>query len=110
MITHSDEGAGTVRDVASALEYWPLPPPWGWTADDLDLLPPDGPGGEPGVFRHVELVDGALVFPAPQTRRHQKTIAGLLAALDAQARRTWWPCTGWTSPSDRAPGSAPTCC
>lgn len=65
----------------SALEYWPSPPPWGWVADDLDRLPADGPNSEPGFFTWVELIDGALVFAAPQSRFHERLTTGLAAAL-----------------------------
>ncbi|WP_239089431.1 Uma2 family endonuclease [Sphaerimonospora thailandensis] len=71
--------------MSSALEYWPAPPPWGWTAEDLDHLPPEGPNGEPDFFEHVELIDGALVLRAPQRRFHQRLIRGLTACLDSQA-------------------------
>ncbi|MGJ6965016.1 hypothetical protein ACSDR0_24205 [Streptosporangium sp. G11] len=46
--------------MSAALDYWPSPPPWRWTADDLDNLPAEGPNGEPDFFKHVELIDGAL--------------------------------------------------
>ncbi|MFD0731792.1 Uma2 family endonuclease [Planotetraspora mira] len=68
--------------MSSALEY---PPPWGWTADDLDHLPSEGPNGEPDVFKHVELIDGALVFLSPRRRFHQRLIRRLTERLDAQA-------------------------
>ncbi|WP_308441895.1 hypothetical protein [Planotetraspora phitsanulokensis] len=51
--------------MSSALECWPTPPPRGWTADDLDHLPSEGPNGEPDFFKHVELIDGALLFASP---------------------------------------------
>lgn len=73
-----------MHDVTSALEYWPSPPPWGWTADDLDRLPSDGPNGEPDFFKHVELIDGALVFMSPQRRFHERIIRGLTNSLNAQ--------------------------
>jgi Uma2 family endonuclease len=73
-----------MHDVTSALEYWPSPPPWGWTADDLDRLPSDGPNGEPDFFKHVELIDGALVFMSPQKRFHERVIHGLRVSLNAQ--------------------------
>ncbi|MGW1727203.1 Uma2 family endonuclease [Streptomyces sp. NPDC002306] len=41
---------------------WPIPPPEGWTADDLDRIP--------GLPRHTELIDGSLVFMSPQTAFH----------------------------------------
>ncbi|MEW9527694.1 Uma2 family endonuclease [Microbispora sp. NPDC049125] len=71
--------------MSSALEYWPAPPPWGWTSEDLDHLPSEGPNGEPGFFEHVELIDGALVFMAPQRRFHQRVTRGLTERLDSQA-------------------------
>ena len=73
-----------MHDVTSALEYWPSPPPWGWTADDLDQLPSDGPNGEPDFFKHVELIDGALVFMSPQKRFHDRVIHGLRVSLNDQ--------------------------
>ncbi|WP_182872889.1 Uma2 family endonuclease [Microbispora sp. H10670] len=60
-------------------------PPGEWTADDLDHLPTEGPNGEPDLFTHVELIDGALVLAAPQRRLHQRLIQGLIERLDAQA-------------------------
>jgi Uma2 family endonuclease len=74
-----------MHDVTSALEYWPSPPPWGWTADDLDHLPAEGPNGEPDFFKRVELIDGALVFMSPQKRFHEWVITGLKVILNAQA-------------------------
>jgi Uma2 family endonuclease len=73
-----------MHDVTSALEHWPSPPPWGWTADDLDRLPSDGPNGEPDFFKHVELIDGALVFMSLQKRFHERVIRGLTNSLNAQ--------------------------
>lgn len=74
-----------MHDVTSALEYWPSPPPWGWTADDMDHLPSDGPNGEPDFFKHVELIDGALVFMSPQKRFHDRVIHGLRVGLNEEA-------------------------
>jgi Uma2 family endonuclease len=74
-----------MHDVTSALEYWPAPPPWGWTADDLDHLPTEGPNGEPDFFKRVELIDGALVFMSPQKRFHERVIHGLRVSLNDQA-------------------------
>ncbi|MGW6980019.1 Uma2 family endonuclease [Streptomyces sp. NPDC054932] len=45
---------------------WPIPPPGGWTADDLDTLPNLPP--------HTELIDGSLVFVSPQTRFHLRAV------------------------------------
>lgn len=84
MNTPRDGDDVTVTDVSGALDYWPSPPPWGWTADDLDRLPAEGPNGEPDFFKHVELIDGALVFMSPQKRFHQRVIRHLSEALDSQ--------------------------
>lgn len=43
---------------------WPIPPPEGWTADDLDRIP--------GLPPHTELIDGSLVFRSPQTVFHTR--------------------------------------
>jgi Uma2 family endonuclease len=59
-------------------EYrWPIPPPEGWTADDLDRIP--------GLPPHTELIDGSLVFMSPQTRFHSRTMRLLDNALLEQA-------------------------
>lgn len=71
-------------DVTSALDYWPSPPPWGWAADDLDCLPSAGPNGEPDFFKHVELIDGALVFKSPQRRFHERVISAFRTVLNGQ--------------------------
>ncbi|MGW0881753.1 Uma2 family endonuclease [Streptomyces sp. NPDC002671] len=55
---------------------WPIPPPGGWTADDLDRIP--------GLPPHTELIDGSLVFMSPQTRFHSRTLRLLDNALLAQ--------------------------
>lgn len=85
MGTQRDGDDVTVTDVSNALKYWPSPPPWGWKADDLDHLPAEGPHGEPDFFKHVELIDGALVFTSPRKRFHQRIIRALTEALDNQA-------------------------
>jgi Uma2 family endonuclease len=81
--TESDETR--VRDMAAALDYWPSPPLWGWRADDLDLLPPEGPNGEPGFFENVELLSGVLVFEAPESLFHERAIQGIASRLGAQS-------------------------
>ncbi|MFB9722373.1 Uma2 family endonuclease [Planobispora longispora] len=85
MTSTMSETTDTRRDADSLLANWPYPPPGGWTADDLDLLPPDGPNGEPDFFKRVELLDGALIFMSPQRRIHERLIRGLTNYLDAQA-------------------------
>jgi Uma2 family endonuclease len=56
---------------------WPIPPPEGWAADDLDRIP--------GLPPHTELIDGSLVFMSPQTRFHSRTMRLLDNALLRQA-------------------------
>ncbi|MFF3379924.1 Uma2 family endonuclease [Streptomyces sp. NPDC002680] len=56
---------------------WPIPPPEGWTADDLDRIP--------GLPSHTELLDGSLVFISPQTRFHSRALRLLEHALLRQA-------------------------
>ncbi|GAA4561965.1 Uma2 family endonuclease [Planotetraspora kaengkrachanensis] len=84
MATSSNDSDAAVGG-SIALEYWPAPSARGWTADDLDHLPPEGPNGEPDFFKHVELIDGALVFMSPRRRFHQRVARGLTERLDAQA-------------------------
>lgn len=67
-------------DPMSALDHpvdWPVPPPNGYFADDLDRmidLPP-----------HTELIDGSLVFVSPQAMFHMLVIRFLERELDRQA-------------------------
>ncbi|MFD4758857.1 Uma2 family endonuclease [Streptomyces sp. NPDC058439] len=56
---------------------YPVPPPGGWTADDLDRLP--------NLPRRTELIDGSLVFMSPQTMFHMRTMRLLENALLDQA-------------------------
>lgn len=61
---------------AQAVIKLPLPPPGGFTAEDLDRIP--------GLPAHTELIDGSLVFVSPQKRFH--TLA--LYLLEGALRRT----------------------
>jgi Uma2 family endonuclease len=61
---------------AEPLHTWPVPPPDGYTVDDLFNLPDLPP--------HTELIDGSLVFVSPQRIFH--TLAMYL--LEAGLRRT----------------------
>lgn len=79
------EETGTLREAGDPLANWPYPPDGGWTADDLDNLPQEGPNGELDFFKHVELVDGALIFMSPQKRFHDVVIRRLASAFEAQA-------------------------
>ncbi|MFD8024913.1 Uma2 family endonuclease [Streptomyces lavendulae] len=54
---------------------WPIPPPGGWTADDLDTLPNLPP--------HTELIDGSLIFVSPQTRFHMRAVNFFARRLEA---------------------------
>jgi Uma2 family endonuclease len=56
---------------------WPIPPPEGWTADDLDRIP--------GLPPHTELIDGSLVFMSPQTAFHARCMRLMENSLLAQA-------------------------
>jgi Uma2 family endonuclease len=56
---------------------WPIPPPEGWTADDLDRIP--------GLPPHTELIDGSLVFVSPQTAFNGRCIRLLENGLLEQA-------------------------
>jgi Uma2 family endonuclease len=55
------------------LPDWVSPPPRGFVAEDLDHLPE--------LPAHTELIDGSLVFAAPQSRFHQVVIYQLRSAL-----------------------------
>jgi Uma2 family endonuclease len=58
-----------------SLPEWFYPGPvGGWTADDLDDLPPEAP-------RRIELIDGALIIMSPQALFHQSVINHLLSAI-----------------------------
>jgi Uma2 family endonuclease len=57
--------------------HWPVPPPGGYTADDLDRLPDLPP--------HTELIDGSLVFMSPQTKFHMRVVNALSRGLEETA-------------------------
>lgn len=59
----------------TSLPGWLYPgPDGGWTAEDLDALPPDAP-------RRIELIDGALVLMSPQTAFHMLAVDLLVAGI-----------------------------
>ncbi|WP_433205010.1 Uma2 family endonuclease [Dactylosporangium sp. CS-047395] len=58
---------------APASMRWPVPPPDGFTAEDLDRLPDLPP--------HIELIDGSLVFASPQKAFHTLALDLLVTAL-----------------------------
>jgi Uma2 family endonuclease len=70
--------------VSTALPQWMYPPrDSGWEAEDLDLLPADAP-------RHIELLDGALIFNmSPQRSWHDRVIRRLTAVLENAAPDGW---------------------
>ncbi|MFE6691252.1 Uma2 family endonuclease [Streptomyces sp. NPDC057743] len=62
--------------------HWPRPPVGGYTVDDLFTLPHLPP--------HTEMIDGSLVFAAPQNLFHSCTVSllehGLRASRPAEAK------------------------
>ncbi|MBC3990150.1 Uma2 family endonuclease [Streptomyces sp. AC563] len=58
---------------AESLSPWPVPPPDGYTVDDLFTLPDLPP--------HTELIDGSLVFVSPQRIFHMATLYLLESGL-----------------------------
>src|ERR1700744_180770 len=67
-------GRGTMVLMTSLPEWLYPGPDGGWTADDLDKLPPDAP-------RRIELIDGALVLMSPQTAFHMLVIDLVVAGM-----------------------------
>lgn len=59
------------------LPEWFYPPEGGWTADDLDHLPPSAP--------RFELIDGALIMMSPQTSFHSLVMRRLANAVELAA-------------------------
>ncbi len=56
----------TAAESVEHRRHWPVPPPDGYTVDDLFTLPDLPP--------HTELIDGSLVFVSPQRYFHFATI------------------------------------
>ncbi|MFE3202747.1 Uma2 family endonuclease [Embleya sp. NPDC059237] len=61
-----------------SLPWSSIEPEGGWTAQDLDRLPPGAPP-------RVELLDGMLVVRSPQSLHHSEMVGHLFRSLDAQA-------------------------
>src|SRR5213595_470385 len=66
-------GTMTAEPLPVAAATWPVPPPGGYTVDDLFTLPDLPP--------HTELIDGSLVFVSPQRVFHADTIDLLVNSL-----------------------------
>lgn len=63
--------------VVQELPDWLIPPPRGFTAEDLLAMP--------GLPRHTELIDGSLVFISPRQGWHSRVMTLLTTELDRQA-------------------------
>ncbi|MBB5784079.1 Uma2 family endonuclease [Nonomuraea jabiensis] len=63
----------TAEDDVEELPSWVRPPPEGFVSEDLDRLP--------GLPNHSELIDGSLVFFAPQTAIHSLAVHLFWAGL-----------------------------
>ncbi|MFC4563543.1 Uma2 family endonuclease [Nocardiopsis mangrovi] len=68
------EGHGAPEMPRTQATSWPVPPPDGYTADDLDRLPDLPP--------HTELIDGSLVFVSPQKLFHMLVLRLLERSLE----------------------------
>ena len=66
---------------AETVPEWLVTPPGGWTADDLDRLPPEAP--------RCEVLDGALIVISPQRKFHSVAMGKLFNALYAAAPEGW---------------------
>ncbi|MFH9425607.1 Uma2 family endonuclease [Streptomyces sp. NPDC017529] len=62
---------------AETTHHWPVPPPDGYTVDDLLTLPDLPP--------HTELLDGSLVFVSPQRFFHSVVVDSLVSGLRSTA-------------------------
>lgn len=67
------EPVSTSGDSPAAASPWPVPPPQGYTVDDLFNLPDLPP--------HTELIDGILVIGSPQRDFHSLTVDLLVGGL-----------------------------
>ncbi|MFG2000013.1 Uma2 family endonuclease [Spirillospora sp. NPDC048911] len=59
------------------LPDWVIPPTGGFTADDFLKMR--------GLPRHIELIDGSLIFASPQQKWHVRVVDLLTNELDRQA-------------------------
>ncbi|MFJ2475693.1 Uma2 family endonuclease [Streptomyces sp. NPDC087659] len=77
LMSASAEDRREDRDGGEEQYVFPVPPPGGWTADDLDRIK--------GLPPHTELIDGGLFFASPQTFFHMAALRLLENALVRQA-------------------------
>ncbi|MUL42384.1 Uma2 family endonuclease [Streptomonospora sp. PA3] len=73
----ADSASEAEPEQPSSGRNWPIPPPEGYTAEDLDRIP-DLPS-------HTELIDGSLVFVSPQKLFHMLVLSLLERRLSALA-------------------------
>ncbi|MEU4795135.1 Uma2 family endonuclease [Streptomyces sp. NPDC023327] len=78
---------------------WPVPPPEGWTVDDLHTLPDLPP--------HTQLIDGSLIFVSPQRNFHANAIDLLVSGLRRTAPPQLKICREMTVVIDRRNGPEP---
>lgn len=78
---------------------WPVPPPGGWTVEDLFTLPDLPP--------HTELLDGSLIFVSPQRDIHSVMIDLLVSGLRSAAPRKFRVRREMTVILDEANGPEP---
>lgn len=67
--------------MTAELPDWAIPPPAGFTADDLDRIPDLPP--------HTELIDGSLIFVSPQSSFHSLVLDALMPQLRLQTPDTY---------------------
>ncbi|MFE0421636.1 Uma2 family endonuclease [Streptomyces sp. NPDC058953] len=84
---------------AESGQSWPMPPPDGYTVDDLLTLP--------GLPPHTELIDGGLVLVSPQRYFHLAMIRLLEAGLLRTMPEHLWVVSEMTVVIDRRNGPEP---
>jgi Uma2 family endonuclease len=81
---------------------WPVPPPDGYTVDDLSTVPDLPP--------HTELIDGSLIFVSPQRYFHSIVIDLLVAGLRRTVPKKLKVVREMTVVLDRRNGPEPDIC
>ncbi|WP_225991844.1 Uma2 family endonuclease [Actinomadura montaniterrae] len=95
----ADEGAGIILASVESLPDWVRPPAGGFTADHFLRIR--------GLPRQTELIDGALVFAAPQTLWHSCVKHLIGEDLRRQAPDGLIPVSGMTVKLDDRQAPAP---